>query len=39
VFKGFSRCIPTVGTLHFGPFNPFHCSPFPHTTHPPFKHL
>jgi hypothetical protein len=28
-FKGVSQCIPAVGVLCFGSFNPFHCSPFP----------
>jgi hypothetical protein len=39
MFKGVSRCIPTVGALHFGPFNPFHCSPFPLPSHPHFQQL
>jgi hypothetical protein len=34
MFKGVSQCMPSVGVLYFGPFSPFHYSPF--TSHPPF---
>jgi hypothetical protein len=29
MFKGVSQCMPAVGVLYFGPFNPFHYSPLP----------
>jgi hypothetical protein len=29
MFKGESQCMPTVGVLYFGSFNPFHYSPLP----------
>jgi hypothetical protein len=35
MFQGVSRCFHTVSTLHFGQFNPFHCSPLPF---PPIPH-
>jgi hypothetical protein len=35
MFKGVSQCMPTVGTLYFGLFNPFHYSPLPLYLPPP----
>jgi hypothetical protein len=35
MFKGVSQCIPTVGVLYFGSFNPFHYSPLPLLSYPP----
>jgi hypothetical protein len=37
IFKEVSQCMPTVSIIYFGPFNPFHYSPYPlpHTP-PPF---
>jgi hypothetical protein len=38
MFKEVSPCIPTVGILYFGPFNPFHYSPLPlYLPHPFFN--
>jgi hypothetical protein len=36
MLKGISQCISTVSVLYFGPFNPFHCTPLPLTSYPPF---
>jgi hypothetical protein len=33
VFKGISRCIPSVSILYFDQFNPFHYSPLPLPSH------
>jgi hypothetical protein len=36
MFKGVSQCVPTVGIICFGLFNPFHYSLLPlHLPHPP----
>jgi hypothetical protein len=35
MFKGMSQCMPTVGILCFGLFNPFHYSPLPLYFPPP----
>jgi hypothetical protein len=35
MFKGVSQCMPTVCTLYFGPFNPFHNSSLPLLFPPP----
>jgi hypothetical protein len=37
MFKGVSQCMPTVGVLYFGLFNPFHNSPPP--LYPPRPHF
>jgi hypothetical protein len=36
MFKGVSQYILTVSILYFGLFNPFHYSPLPLPSHPPF---
>jgi hypothetical protein len=35
MFEGVSQCVPAVGILYFGPFNPFHYSPLPLYLPPP----
>jgi hypothetical protein len=35
MFKRVSQCMPTVGILYFGLFNPFHYSPLPFYLPPP----
>jgi hypothetical protein len=39
MFKGVSQCMPSVGVLYFGPFNPFHYSPLPLYLPPIFQQL
>jgi hypothetical protein len=34
MFKGVSQCVPAISLLYFGPFSPFHCSPWPFSLPP-----